>query len=88
MIKSGNWPDILTILERDGSLLNYPDPASGNTPVHEAIQCKYTDIVRRLLQLKPELTTKNRNGQTPLQLAAAMGMDEETIDILKKNGKE
>ena len=67
----------ILILEQDEGLdVNVRD-AAGMTALHHAVFNKYAWVVKVLMQrddLKPFL--KNKDGQTPLQLARARGFNE------------
>ena len=45
----------------------------GNTPLHEAISHEHLNVVKYLLEQKPDLTLANKDGQTPLHVACQKG---------------
>lgn len=48
---------------------------SGNTPLHIAANSNYVGAVNLLLTKGANCNLKNKDGRTPLHLAAAMGCD-------------
>ncbi|KAL4985091.1 asparaginase-domain-containing protein [Aspergillus falconensis] len=65
-------------------LLNDAD-YSGNTPVHLAATSPSIDILRFLLLHGGSVHLRNRNGRTPLFLAANAGLSEHVL-LLRKSG--
>ncbi|KAL4903375.1 hypothetical protein BDW74DRAFT_186054 [Aspergillus multicolor] len=65
-------------------LLNDAD-YSGNTPVHLAATSPSVDILRFLLLQGGSVHLRNRNGRTPLFLAANAGLSEHVL-LLRKSG--
>ncbi|KAL4886200.1 asparaginase-domain-containing protein [Aspergillus karnatakaensis] len=65
-------------------LLNDAD-YSGNTPVHLAATSPSLDILRFLLLQGGSVHLRNRNGRTPLFLAANAGLSEHVV-LLRKSG--
>ena len=64
------------ILREDAGLdVNVRD-ADGMTALHHAVLNKYTRVATALLQRADLKYYKNNDGQTPLQLATALGLDE------------
>lgn len=49
--------------------INLKEEKTGNTALHYAIENGYTENVKELLKYNPDLTLKNKKGQTPLELA-------------------
>ena len=76
-LKHGAEVLAIVVLRDDAGLdVNVRD-ADGMTALHHAVFNNYTWVVKTLLQrddLKPFL--KNNDGQTPLQLARALGLEE------------
>lgn len=60
--------DILHQLLAAGTEVNAPDQR-GNTPVHLAVARNAPELLRVLLERKPDLEVKNATGQTPLLVA-------------------
>ena len=66
----------IIILEDDAGLdVNVRD-ADGMTALHHAVLNKYTRVVTALLQRADLRYYKNNDGQTPLQIATALGLEE------------
>ncbi len=60
--------DILRQLLAAGAEVNAPDQ-NGNTPVHLTVARNAPDLLRVLLERKPDLEAKTATGQTPLLVA-------------------
>ena len=66
---------ILILRDDEGLDVNVRD-ADGMTALHHAVLNKYTRVVTALLQRADLKYYKNNDGQTPLQLATALGLNE------------
>ena len=75
-LKHGAEVQAIIILRDDPGLdVNVRD-ADGMTALHHAVLNKYTRVVTALLQRADLKYYKNNDGQTPLQLATALGLNE------------
>jgi hypothetical protein len=75
-LKHGIESIAIFVLEGDEGLdVNVRD-ADGMTALHHAVLNKYTRVVTALLQRADLRYYKNNDGQTPLQLATQLGLDE------------
>ena len=55
-----------------------------NTPLHEAVRLRMVDAVKILIKADPHVPySTNRNGETPLYMAAANGSVEIVAEILQ-----
>lgn len=72
---------IVAFLLEKGSKLDYSTPTSQNTPLSYAAVKGYLDIVRLLCSAGACSSKKNKNGQTPLMLAAKYERSE-VVDYL------
>jgi len=87
-VSTGNWSDVLQVLQKDPTLIDFRHELTGDTAVHKAIKLNYMDILGRLIEMKPKLTVMDKSGETPLQLARSMKIDQKYIDLLLKNRKK
>ena len=74
--RSYDWPRVVSILERDGDLVNTtrPDGASRYTPLHQAAHGGApVELVQRLIDLGAWRTLQNARGERPLDVAARQG---------------
>ncbi len=67
--KQGDFPAVRHLLTEDPSLLNEKDAAFGATSLHWAALRGRPAIVALLLAQGADVTLKNREGETPLQVA-------------------
>ena len=75
-LKHGAEVQAIIVLRDDAGLdVNVRD-ADGMTALHHAVLNKYTRVVTALLQRADLRYYKNKDGQTPLQLATALGLNE------------
>ena len=75
-LKHGLEVIAILILEQDEGLdVNVRD-ADGMTALHHAVLNKYTWVIKVLMQRDDLKYYKNNDGQTPLQLATQLGLDE------------
>ena len=75
-LQHGAEVQALIVLQDDAGLdVNMRD-ADGMTALHHAVLNKYTRVVKTLLQRADLRYYKNNAGQTPLQLATKLGLDE------------
>jgi ankyrin repeat protein len=66
----GGYDNIAHYLLENMSIDNieFKNPATGNTLLHEAILCKRPKIVSLILQLEARVNETNNNGETPFNL--------------------
>jgi len=65
--------------------INQPDRKQGNTPLHMAVQKKYLEIVRFLLNLSEgriDVNARNFDGKTPLAYVSGETVDDRKIEEL------
>lgn len=63
-----NRVEVIDLLRARGASLE-PRTEFQATPLHEAVRCNALEAARRLLELGADRSAKNRDGQTPEQLA-------------------
>jgi hypothetical protein len=69
VIMSGNYQKVSTHVSRYKYELNQTDPIYKYTPLHVAVEMGQKDIVRLILEQKPDLKKKDIFGNTPLDIA-------------------
>ncbi len=69
-VLNGDIPTLQLILESTGESLINNRETIGNTAMHLAIVNRKEDCVKTLLFFYPDLTVRNREGDTALSLAA------------------
>jgi cytohesin len=67
------WLDLVNLLLDRKANVNARLKGSGFTPLHLAIECGQPKVVAALLARKPDLSIKDKAGQTPLELAEDSG---------------
>jgi ankyrin repeat protein len=67
-IRTDTTPHILELLLRNGVDINVQNNDL-DTPLHLAIKAQNTPLVRVLLQFRPDITLKNKAGDSPKKLA-------------------
>ena len=77
-LKHGVEVHAILILKQDEGLDVNQRDEDGMTALHHAVLNKYTRVVRVLLQRADLKYYKNNDGQTPLQLATQLGLDDES----------
>ncbi|KAL9832305.1 putative ankyrin repeat-containing domain, PGG domain, ankyrin repeat-containing domain superfamily [Arabidopsis thaliana] len=82
-VLTGDWKTASTLISRKEC--NVVEQITGNSEIalHIAVAAKHKDFVRNLLREMdpPDLSLKNKDGNTPLSFAAALG-DIETAEML------
>lgn len=68
----GNELQIRNLIATNGLNINKPDK-DGNTLLHLAVLSGNESSVKAILDLQPDPTIKNKHGDTPLELAKAIG---------------
>jgi ankyrin repeat protein len=61
--------EVVTCLVNNGADVDYKSILDGNTPLHYAVINNKPDLIYILLSKKPNLSIKNKNEQTPLDIA-------------------
>lgn len=69
------------LLEIGGADVNSRDPYSLDTPLHSAVVYECIPAVKMLLEQQPDLTLRNRDDKTALEMAREIG-NEELEDLL------
>lgn len=77
--------EMIDFLVKRGADVNHGAKAGGQTALLSAIYGGQTAAVKRLIELKADVNTKTKDGDTPLQ-AAGKGDQEEIIALLKAAG--
>jgi ankyrin repeat protein len=80
--------DAAAILLAHGAKLNEGETKSGATPLNEAAYRGKTEIVRYLLQFKPDLEIADKRGYAPLENAIRMGHQDAAVLLLDAEPKE
>ncbi|PYI07956.1 lysophospholipase [Aspergillus sclerotiicarbonarius CBS 121057] len=84
-IAQGDLEHVQEIVAREHHWLLNDADYSGNTPIHLAATSQSVDILRYLLLQGGSVHLRNRNGRTPLFLAANAGLSEHVL-LLRKSG--
>ncbi|KAL6233942.1 hypothetical protein BDW75DRAFT_176457 [Aspergillus navahoensis] len=84
-IAQGDFARVEELLKSEHHWLLNDADYSGNTPVHLAATSPSIDILRFLLLQGGSVHLRNRNGRTPLFLAANAGLSEHVL-LLRKSG--
>lgn len=74
---------LVPLLLEKGAKVNIIDKLKVGTPLHLAVHWKNKETVILLLSHSADLTVKNKDGLTPLELAKKKG-DKEIIELLEK----
>lgn len=64
---------VIRLLLEKGADANFPEPASGKTPLHAAAEAGYTDVAELLVKAGAKLEARTKDGQTPLMSAVKSG---------------
>lgn len=75
--------DAAAILIAHGARLNEPDTQTGATPVNEAAFRGHTEMVRYLLQFRPEVTIADKRGNSALDNAIRNGKEDCALLLLE-----
>lgn len=70
--KQGDLAKVRFLLARDPTLISSKDD-SGNTPLHEAVFTAHAEVAEFLLSKGADVNAREKNGATPLILAAMGG---------------
>ncbi len=81
---SNNCPEIVSFLLSKGADIHQCDSQGGNALLW-AVEGKVTNIIREILELKPNLDHQNMNGLTALHLAV-IRKNVEIVNLLIQNG--
>ncbi|KAH0610754.1 uncharacterized protein H6S33_011181 [Morchella sextelata] len=84
-VANGSHEEITAIIKETKEFLLNEFDYSGNTPLHLAATCTNIDILRDFLSQGASVHLRNRDGRTPLFLAAEAGI-ERNVELLKKSG--
>ena len=68
--------NVVIILLENGADINYRNSKDGNTPLHYAAMTNNVEIMCALLSRKPILCIRNKNEQTPMEVAATCAKTE------------
>ena len=70
-VLSGSVDHVSKVLEKNTDLINVPISKEGKSysPLHLAVRKNNPEMVKRLLESKPNLTAEDTNGRTSLKLA-------------------
>jgi ankyrin repeat protein len=66
------FTDIVELLLIMKANINIQENITKNTPIHYAIKNKNRQLLELLLEFNPDLTIKDKNNKTPLELATDM----------------
>jgi calcium-independent phospholipase A2 len=77
----GNVKDAITKLTANEADQNFQDPETGNTALHIAVSIKNRVLVRLMIIFDADLTLKNRQHKTALELAQEKGFSDIADDI-------
>ncbi|KAL7269965.1 hypothetical protein RUND412_007340 [Rhizina undulata] len=84
-IANNNVKEIASILRDSKDYLLNEFDYSGHTPLHLAATCSNIEILRDFLSQGASVHLRNRDGRTPLFLAAEAGL-KENVGLLKESG--
>jgi hypothetical protein len=76
--------EVITLLLDYGFDVNAVVPFLGYTPLHYAVWLNKPTVVPVLLKYKADKSIKNRDGQTPLEMATKQGRREMIIALSRK----
>ncbi len=76
---------IMQILLNYGAKVNTIDTSSGNAPIHNASAYHSVKVVEELIQAGAEINVKNKEGETPLDMAIKW-KNTEVIKFLQEHG--
>ena len=68
--------EIVRILLNSGADVNHQVLKDGNTALHYAVNLNKPELIQLLLLKKPELSVRNKNNQTPMEIAAGLSRTE------------
>ena len=77
-IQDGEKEAVESYLKEDAKLLNKRDPDTRNTPLHEAVLSQNLEIVQFLVIKGAKTSRQNNDGETPRDIALAMGFQDIT----------
>ena len=78
-------PELVRLLITYGADINYVNPYTGDTPLHRAMYMYRKEIVKLLIESGADLSIKNKDGQTPVDVVKSKtddGRKEEMIVFL------
>jgi ankyrin repeat protein len=84
----GGSLDAAAILLAHGARLNEAQSKSGATPLNEAAYLGEAQIVRYLLQFRPDLEAADKRGYTPLDNAIRRGKERAAVLLLEAEPRE
>ena len=76
-------PEYVALLLDNGADINL-QRSDGETPLHKAIRKKRIESAKLLIKRGANVFIKDHNGRTPLDVAYKYEVDEELIDLLKR----
>jgi ankyrin repeat protein len=76
--------EVIKLLLDYGFDVNAVVPSLGYTPLHYAVWLNKPSVVPLLLRYKADKTIKNKEGQTPLEMAGRQGRRELVIALSRK----
>ena len=85
-IDRGDLETVKAELARDGNLLNQPEGAFLQTPLHKAARAKQLEIVRFLLESGADVNLFDNLSRTPLAAAMDEEAGPELIQLLEEYG--
>jgi ankyrin repeat protein len=68
--------EIVRILLNSGADVNHQVLKDGNTALHYVVNLNKPELIQLLLLKKPELSIRNKNNQTPMEIAAGLSRTE------------
>ena len=80
--------DTVAILLAHGARLNESEPKTGATPINEAAYKGHAKLVQYMLQFKPDLGIRDKQGRGALENAIRMGKEDSALLLLAAEEKD